>query len=59
MTPGYITINVKALKPVIESLKQKKVPFLGSTLTPLNQKSHFVFLQNPDGTFIELIGPIE
>jgi catechol 2,3-dioxygenase-like lactoylglutathione lyase family enzyme len=55
----YITINVKALKPVIERLKQKNVKFLGTTPTPLNQKSHFVLVQDPDGTFIELIGPME
>ena len=55
----YITINVKALKPVIERLKAKNVTFLGSTPIPLNQKSHFVLVQDPDGTFIELIGPME
>ena len=55
----YITINVKALKPVIERLKEKNVPFLGSSPTPLNQKTHFVLVQDPDGTFIELIGPME
>ncbi|MCU7552272.1 VOC family protein [Chitinophagaceae bacterium LB-8] len=55
----YITINVKALKPIIERLKQMKVPFLGSTPTPLNRNSHFVFVQDPDGNFIELIGPLE
>ena len=55
----YITINVKALKPVIERLKQKNVAFLGSTPIALNQKSHFVLVQDPDGTFIELIGPME
>ncbi|MGV3589826.1 MAG: VOC family protein [Adhaeribacter sp.] len=55
----YITINVKALKPVIERLKAKNVTFLGSSPIPLNQKSHFVLVQDPDGTFIELIGPME
>lgn len=55
----YITINVKALKPVIERLKQQDVPFLGSTPTPLNQDLHFVLVQDPDGTFVELIGPME
>lgn len=55
----YITINVKALKPVIERLKQRNVPFLGSTPTPLNQNAHFVLVQDPDGIFIELIGPME
>lgn len=55
----YITINVKALKPIIERLKQRNVKFLGSSPTPLNQKAHFVLVQDPDGTFIELIGPME
>lgn len=55
----YITINVKALKPVIDRLKQMNVPFLGDTPTILNGKNHFVLVQDPDGTFIELIGPME
>ena len=55
----YITINVKALKPVMERLKQKNVTFLGSTPTPLNKNSHLLFVQDPDGNFIELIGPLE
>ena len=55
----YITINVQALQPVIDRLTKMNVPFLGSTPTPLNAKSHFVFVQDPDGTFIELIGPLQ
>lgn len=55
----YITINVKALQPVIDRLRQMNVPFLGSTPTPLNAKTHFVLVQDPDGTFIELIGPLQ
>ncbi|GAB4022150.1 VOC family protein [Spirosoma koreense] len=55
----YITLNVKALRPIIDRLTRMKVPFLGSTPTPLNEKSHFVFVQDPDGNFIELIGPLE
>ncbi|GAB3228108.1 VOC family protein [Algoriphagus aestuariicola] len=55
----YITINVKALNPVIKRLKEKNVKFLGSTPTPLNQNLHFVLVQDPDGIFIELIGPLE
>ena len=55
----YITINVKSLKPIIERLKAKNVPLLGSSPIPLNQKSHFVLVQDPDGTFVELIGPME
>src|SRR5215212_5308622 len=54
----YITINVKALKPIIEKLKQKNVPFLGNSPTQLNRNSQLLFVQDPDGTFIELIGPM-
>lgn len=55
----YITIQVKSLKPIIERLKQQKVVFLGTTPTPLNKDVHFVLVQDPDGTFVELIGPLE
>lgn len=55
----YITINVKALNPVIKRLKEKGVKLLGSTPTPLNENLHFVLVQDPDGIFIELIGPLE
>ncbi|MVM37749.1 VOC family protein [Spirosoma sp. HMF3257] len=55
----YITIQVKALQPIIDRLSQMKVKFLGSTPTPLNDKAQFVFVQDPDGNFIELIGPLQ
>ncbi|ADB37471.1 VOC family protein [Spirosoma linguale] len=55
----YITLQVKALQPIIDRLTKMKVSFLGSTPTPLNDKAHFVFVQDPDGNFIELIGPLQ
>lgn len=55
----YITIQVKSLKPIIEKLKQQKVTFLGTTPTPLSKDAHFVLVQDPDGNFVELIGPLE
>lgn len=57
--PQYITIQVKSLKPIIERLKEQNVAFLGSTPTPLTKDSHFVLVQDPDGTFVELIGAME
>ena len=54
----YITINVKALRPIIDRLKQRNVPFLGSSPTQLNRNSQILVVQDPDGTFIELIGPM-
>lgn len=53
----YVTINVKALTPVMERLKQKGVKFLGDTPTPLSGNRFFLLVQDPDGNFIELIGP--
>jgi catechol 2,3-dioxygenase-like lactoylglutathione lyase family enzyme len=55
----YITINVRSLRPIIDRLKQMNVLFLGNTPTALNDKAHFVLVQDPDGTFIELIGPLK
>lgn len=55
----YITINVKSLKPIIERLTKQNVAFLGTTPTPLNKNAHFVLVQDPDGNFVELIGPLE
>lgn len=55
----YITINVKALKPVIERMQKMNVPLLGSTPTPLSRNNQFILVQDPDGTFIEIIGPME
>ncbi|QRR00232.1 VOC family protein [Dyadobacter sandarakinus] len=57
--PQYITIQVKSLKPIIDRLKEQNVTFLGSTPTPLTKDSHFVLVQDPDGTFVELIGAME
>ena len=53
----YITINVKSLKPIIEKLTKLNIKFLGSTPTALNKDTHFLLVQDPDGNFVELIGP--
>ena len=56
----YITITVKSLKPFIERIKAHNVKLLGETPTPLgNGERSFVLIQDPDGTFVELIGPME
>ncbi len=56
--PQYITINVKSLKQVLDRLAKMNVKLLGSTPTVLNAQSQFAFVQDPDGNFIELIGPM-
>jgi len=53
----YYTIHVKALKPYIERLKKNNIKFLGKTPFQLNKDTQFVAIQDPNGIFIELIGP--
>lgn len=53
----YITIVVKELAPIIERIKKHNVKFMGETPVPLGNR-HFVLIKDPDGTFVELIGPM-
>jgi catechol 2,3-dioxygenase-like lactoylglutathione lyase family enzyme len=53
----YITIFVKSMKPVLERIKKYNVKMLGKTPTMLDETRQFVLVQDPDGNFIELIGP--
>jgi catechol 2,3-dioxygenase-like lactoylglutathione lyase family enzyme len=56
----YITLNVTHLAPFVERIKGAGVALLGETPIPLSDTgSHFALVQDPDGTFIELIGPME
>ena len=53
----YITINVNSLDPVLKRIKKHNIRLLGDTPTLLSSGDrHFVLVQDPDGTFIELIG---
>lgn len=53
----YITIFVKSMQPFIERIKAHQVKMLGSTPSMLDANRQFVLVQDPDGNFIELIGP--
>jgi catechol 2,3-dioxygenase-like lactoylglutathione lyase family enzyme len=55
----YITINVTSLKPFLERIKKHHIKLLGDTPVPLGPDNHFVLVSGPDGTIIELIGPLE
>lgn len=55
----YITIHVKSLKPFLQRIKEHNVKLLGDTPISLGGNSHFALVQDPDGTFVELIGPLE
>ena len=53
----YITIYVNSLKPFVDRLEANKVPLLGQTPTAINDELWFILVQDPDGNFVELIGP--
>lgn len=53
----YVTIFVRHLNPIIDRLKNNKVKILSGTPSVLGENRNFILVQDPDGTFIELIGP--
>ena len=55
----YITINVKSLQPFIARMKEHGVDALGVTPIELSAGRHFILLKDPNGIFVELIGPLE
>jgi predicted enzyme related to lactoylglutathione lyase len=52
----YITIFVKSMKPILERIQKHGIKTL-ATPSMLDETRQFVLVQDPDGTFIELIGP--
>ena len=55
----YVTIMVNSLEPFLKRIKQHGVKLMGDTPVPLGETDHFVLVQDPDGTIIELIGPLK
>ena len=53
----YITILVNHLDPFIERVKKNNIQILSGEPSSLGDGSFFILIQDPDGTFIELIGP--
>lgn len=53
----YITILVNHLNPVIERIEKNNIKILSGKPSTLSEGSFFILVQDPDGTFIELIGP--
>lgn len=53
----YITIFVKNIHPFIERIQKNNIPILSETPSTLEDGRGFILIQDPDGTFIELIGP--
>jgi lactoylglutathione lyase len=53
----YLTLYVKDMNRALERLKQAKVALLGETPVDLGGGTLLVAFKDPDGNFIELIGP--
>jgi predicted enzyme related to lactoylglutathione lyase len=53
----YITIYVKSIKPLLERINKHGVKILCASPSMLDEVRQFVLVQDPDGNFIELIGP--
>jgi len=55
----YITILVTQLEPILQRIKENNVELLGESPINLEKDLEFVLVQDPDGTFVELIGPVQ
>jgi len=53
----YITLFVNDMNGVVERLKAAGVEFLGETPVSLDDGRRFVLIKDPNGIFVELIGP--
>ena len=53
----YVTLFVASMKPFLERIKKHQVTILSEPGLKLEDGRSFVLVQDPDGTFIELIGP--
>lgn len=55
----YVTLQVDRLGPFLDRAEEHGFDPRGETPIPLGGGDHFALLQAPEGTFVELIGPLE
>ena len=53
----YLTLYVKDLNPMLERVKKAGVQYLGETPVEVGTGTWLLAVKDPDGNFIELIGP--
>ncbi|MCG6188375.1 VOC family protein [Maribellus maritimus] len=53
----YITVFVKHLLPVMKRVQENGIKILSGKPSTLDNGNKFILIQDPDGTFIEIIGP--
>jgi len=55
----YITLQLKSLNPVLERIRKHRVDLMGESPVPMGKGDrYFALVQAPEGTFVELIGPL-
>lgn len=54
----YITILVNHLEPIMKRIENNNIKILSGKPSKLDENRFFILIQDPDGTFIELIGPM-
>ncbi len=54
----YITILVNHLEPIMQRIEKNNIKILSGKPSKLEDGRSFILIQDPDGTFIELIGPM-
>jgi catechol 2,3-dioxygenase-like lactoylglutathione lyase family enzyme len=52
----YITILVNHLEPIMKRIEKNNIKILSGKPSDLGEGRKFILVQDPDGTFIELIG---
>jgi catechol 2,3-dioxygenase-like lactoylglutathione lyase family enzyme len=53
----YVTIFVEDTRPFQKRIKKNNIKLLGDTPIKLDDDRTFLLIQDPDGLFIEIIGP--
>lgn len=53
----YVSIFVNHLNPFIERIKKNNIKILSDVPSTLSEGRFFILIQDPDGTFIEIMGP--
>lgn len=54
---SYLTLHVMDLDASMKQLKDAKIPFEGETPVALGGNNALLVVRDPDGNFVELIGP--
>ncbi|WP_167618821.1 VOC family protein [Maribellus sediminis] len=53
----YITLFVNHINPILKRVKEHQVKILSEAPSTIGENRKFLLVQDPDGTFIEIIGP--